>query len=108
MRICAHGGPNLEDFYFFLGYNTVVPPYVREGLFSRTLNYDDLLSQIRTPVLITHGLEDEIVLHTMGEHNASLIKHAKTSSFAATGHAPFWEAPERFNRELRDFAASLA
>jgi pimeloyl-ACP methyl ester carboxylesterase len=23
------------------------------------------------------------------------------------GHAPFWEAPERFNRELREFRASV-
>jgi len=53
------------------------------------------------PVLITHGIEDEIVLHTMSERHARLIQHAKTSSYADTGHATFWEAPERFNRELR-------
>lgn len=108
MRICAHGGPKPEDFYFFLGYNTIVPPYVREGLFSRTLNYDELLPTIRKPVLITHGVEDEIVLHTMSEHNARLMPHAKMSSYASTGHAPFWEAPERFNQELRAFASTLA
>jgi len=51
--------------------------------------------------LITHGIEDEIVLHTMSERHARLIQHAKTSSYADTGHATFWEAPERFNRELR-------
>lgn len=108
MRICAYGGPKPEDFYFFLGYNTVVPPYVREGLFSRTLNYDDLLSQIRKPVLITHGLKDEIVLPTMSEHHQRLIKHAATSSYAEVGHAPFWEAPDRFNQELRTFASTLS
>jgi pimeloyl-ACP methyl ester carboxylesterase len=85
----------------------VVPPYVRQDLFSRTLNYDDLLPQLRRPVLITHGTEDAIVLHTMSEHNARLLPRAIVSSYAETGHAPFWEAPERFNRELRDFAVAL-
>ena len=107
MRICAFGGPSVEDFYFFLGYNTIVPPYVRQGLFSRTLNYDNLLAQIRKPVQIVHGKEDEIVLHTMSDHIASLIPHAVRSSFSGIGHATFWEAPDRFNQELREFVESL-
>lgn len=108
LRICACGGPTEEDLYFFLGYNAIVPPYVREGLFSRTLDYDDALTQLRTPVLITHGAEDEIVLRTMAEHHARLIPHAQTSYYPGVGHAPFWEAPERFNGELRAFAATVA
>jgi pimeloyl-ACP methyl ester carboxylesterase len=108
VRLCAHGGPTPEDFYFFLGYNTAVPPHVREGLVSRTLTYDDLLSRIRRPVLITHGIEDKVVLHTMSEHHARLIPHATISSYADIGHSAFWKAPERFNRELRAFATSLA
>jgi non-heme chloroperoxidase len=107
MRICAYGGPQAEDYYFFLGYNTIVPPYVRQGLFSRTLNYDELLPTLRKPVLITHGVEDEIVLHSMSEHNARLLPKARFSSYANVGHAPFWEATERFNHELCEFAASL-
>ena len=43
----------------------------------------------------------------MADHNASIIPHAKTSYYSHVGHAPFWEAPDRFNAELRIFAASL-
>ena len=43
LQLCSHEPPKAEDLYGALGYNTIVPPYVRKGLFSRTLNYDDLL-----------------------------------------------------------------
>jgi non-heme chloroperoxidase len=49
-------------FYYTLGYNTIVPSYVRSGLLSRSLTNNDLLPTFKAPVLITHGQLDEIVL----------------------------------------------
>jgi non-heme chloroperoxidase len=96
-----------EDSYLVLGTAAAVPPRVRQGLLNRTLDYDGLLAELRTPVLISHGLEDAVILPAMADHNASTIPHAKTSYYAHVGHAPFWEDPDRFNAELRIFAASL-
>ena len=96
-----------EDSYLVLGTAAAAPPRVRQGLLSRTLDYDGLLAKLRTPVLISHGLEDEVILPTMADHNASIIPHAKTSYYSHAGHATFWEDPDRFNAELRIFAASL-
>jgi non-heme chloroperoxidase len=96
-----------EDSYIVLGTAAAAPPRVRQGLLNRTLEYDSLLAGLRTPVLITHGLEDEVILPAMGRHNASTIPHAQTSYYPHVGHAPFWEDPDRFNAELRTFAASL-
>jgi pimeloyl-ACP methyl ester carboxylesterase len=96
-----------EDSYVVLGTAAAAPPRVRQGLLTRTLDYDGLLAGLRTPVLITHGLEDEVVLPAMGEHHASTIPHAQTSYYPRVGHATFWEDPDRFNAELRTFAASL-
>ena len=31
LHLCVHDEPSAEDFYFFLGYNAIVPPYVREA-----------------------------------------------------------------------------
>jgi non-heme chloroperoxidase len=107
MRLCAHGGPSAEDEAFFLGYNTIVPPRVRQGLFSRTLVYDDLLASMELPVLITQGREDAIVLPTMSLHNATLLPQAQVSWYDGVGHAPFWESPERFDAELIAFARSI-
>lgn len=51
-----------SEFYYTLGYNTIVPPYVRSGLLSRSLTNNDLLPTFKAPVLITHGQLDKIVL----------------------------------------------
>ena len=107
MRLCVHQEPTPEDFYFFLGYNTIVPPYVRAGLFGRELNNDDLLPSLRKPVLITHGEADAILRLEIAKYHASVINQAQTSYYPQIGHAPFWEDAERFNHELRTFASSL-
>jgi pimeloyl-ACP methyl ester carboxylesterase len=95
------------DSYLMLGSAAAVPPGVRYALLNRTLQYDSLLAGLSTPVLITQGLEDEIALPTMAEHHASLIPHARTTYYPHVGHATFWEDPDRFNAELRAFAASV-
>lgn len=107
LRLCVHAEPTPEDAYFFLGYNVTVPPYVRQGLFSRTVSHDHLLPRLRKPVLITHGQADAIVLPAAAEQHAAAIPHAQLSLYPNVGHAPFWEEPERFNRELRTFVESL-
>lgn len=96
-----------EDFYLLLGAAASVPPRIRQELLSRTLDYDTLLAGLDAPVLITHGLEDEVILPAMAKHHASLIPNARTSYYPNVGHSTFWEDPDRFNSELRAFAASL-
>jgi pimeloyl-ACP methyl ester carboxylesterase len=103
IRITTATDPSPEDFYLTLGYNSTVPPHVRQYMLSRTLNHDDQMARLTTPVLITHGLADRIVLPTMSEHNAHLIPDATTSYYSGIGHAPFLEDPDRFNAELLAF-----
>lgn len=62
---------------------------------------------MRKPMLLSYGEQDAVVSLTMGEHIAGLAKHAKLSIYPNVGHAPFWEAPERFNRELLEFRESV-
>jgi pimeloyl-ACP methyl ester carboxylesterase len=106
-RLLTYDPQTPEDSYLVLGTAAAAPPRVRQGLLNRTLDYDGLLAGLRTPVLITHGLEDEVILPVSADHNASTIPHAQTSYYPHVGHAPFWESPDRFNAELRTFAASL-
>ena len=107
VRLCTRTEPEPQDFYATLGYNSVVPPHVRQDMLTRTVDYDDLFVGLNLPVLITHGLDDRIVLPAMSQHLAGLIPHARTSYYAGVGHTPFREDPQRFNAELRTFAASL-
>ena len=53
LRLFFAETPTDEELSLMLGYNVSVPPYVRKALFGRSLDNDDLLTQIRKPVLIT-------------------------------------------------------
>jgi pimeloyl-ACP methyl ester carboxylesterase len=96
-----------RDRYLAMGYNSMVPPHVRQALMSRTLSHDDLLERLTVPVLLVQGLDDQIVLPSMSEHNARLIPHARSCWYERVGHSPFLEVPDRFNADLRAFASSL-
>ena len=106
VRLCVHEDPSPEDFCFFLGCSTLVPPHVRQGMMSRDVDNDPVVRRMRKPMLLSYGDADDIV-PTMSRHVAGLAGHARLSIYPGVGHAPFWEAPERFNRELGDFRASV-
>jgi non-heme chloroperoxidase len=105
VRLCRADEPSDEDFYRAVGYNAVVPPAVRQALLNRTVDNDDVYAGLDLPVLITHGSLDRIVRPAMSEHLAAIIPNATTSRYEGVGHAPFLEAPKRFNDELLAFAA---
>lgn len=84
----------------------VAPPYVRDGLRSRTVTHDDELSAIDVPVSLTHGEEDAVVT-PQAARNADALDDAETSSYPDTGHTPFLERPDRFTRALREFALGV-
>jgi non-heme chloroperoxidase len=107
IRICASIDLEPEEFLAVLGYNSVVPPRVRQAMLSRTVDHDDLYARLSTPLLITHGLEDRVILPAMSEQLVRLAPQAQESFYAGVGHAPFRESTERFNTELRAFATSL-
>jgi non-heme chloroperoxidase len=106
LRIVCYDPLPPADLYTMLGFNAIVPPHVREGLFSRTLDNDDVLSRLRAPVLVTHGRDDRCVLPAAAEQHAALIPNATLSLYPQMGHAPHWEDAARFNREIRELAAS--
>jgi non-heme chloroperoxidase len=107
LRLCVYQEPTAEDLYFFLGYNAIVPPHVRQGLFARNLNNDSIIEKMSKPMLLSYSEQDAIVLFSMGQHIAGLARHARVSIYQNVGHALCWEAPLRFNRELREFRESV-
>ena len=107
LRMCFAQEPSAADLYLMVGYNLSVPPYVRQALFSRSFDNDDLLPKIRKPVLITHGADDAIVkLSAVDQHKAGMA-HAQIHRMANAGHACFWDDAASFNRRLQAFSESL-
>jgi len=103
LRMCFVSEPSAADLYLMLGYNVAVPPYVRQALFSRAFDNDDLLKSLRTPVLITHGSDDAIVRTAVVHQHAELIPDTEVDIISGAGHAPFFERAELFNDRLASF-----
>lgn len=102
IRLYFRDPPSPDDLYFLLGCSVLVPPHVREAMFTRNVDNDRVVRALEKPMLLSYGEQDRIV-PTMSRHIAGLASHAQLSLYPDAGHAPFWEAPQRFNRELRAF-----
>jgi pimeloyl-ACP methyl ester carboxylesterase len=107
IRLCVAGELAPEELYLMLGFNVSVPPYVRQGLFSRVVDNTDVLSAIRKPVLITHGNEDKVVKPTAADQHKAALPQAELHMVDRAGHAPFWDDPAGFNARQRAFCESL-
>lgn len=108
LRMCFAREPSATDLYTMLGYNLSVPPYVRQALFSRAFDNDDLLPTVRKPVLITHGADDAIVRRAVVEQHRAKLSHAQVHVMQGAGHAPFWDDAETFNQRLAEFSTTVA
>jgi pimeloyl-ACP methyl ester carboxylesterase len=108
LRMCFVTEPSSAELYLMLGYNVLVPPFVRQALFSRAFDNDDLLPTLRSPVLITHGAQDAIVSRAVVDQHRALIPHAQVDIMSGAGHAPFWDDAPSFNRRLASFCESVS
>jgi len=106
LRLCFSSELQPEEYFLMLGWSLSVPPYVRQGLLTRSIDNDDLLPRLRKPVLITHGAADAVVKTEVIDQQMKRIGSARIE-LMPTGHGCFWDDAERYNRQLREFATSL-
>jgi pimeloyl-ACP methyl ester carboxylesterase len=107
LRLCFAQNLSTEDRYRMLGYSVSVPPYVRQALFSRSFDNDDLLPRLRKPVLITHGTDDAVVKSAVIDQQMVRITSARIRMMANAGHACFWNDAAAYNRCLQEFVEAL-
>jgi pimeloyl-ACP methyl ester carboxylesterase len=103
VHVCLPGA-SPEDRESALAAMMVVPPDVRAALVSRELDFAAVLEGLTIPVLVSHSRADAVVLPAMSEYILAHCRTATASWFDGIGHAPFLEAPERFDAELAAFA----
>ena len=107
LRLCFARELAPEELYGMLGYNVSVPPYVRQGLFARVVDNDDLLPKLRKPILVTHGTRDAVVTPSIVEQHRSAMPRAEIHLMPGAGHGAFWDDPASFNDRLSAFCDSL-
>ena len=105
LQLCTAEPQPAAAFEEALAYNMLCPPHVRRAIQRRIVDYDHVLAALGKPALFSHGLAESLVRPAMAEHAAALVAKSRLSLYEGVGHAPFLEAPERFNRELGAFAA---
>jgi len=71
------------------------------------IDWRDLLPFIDRPALIAVGAKDPQAPAPAADASAKLMPDARVTVFAESGHCPFIEEPEAFNREVDAFLARL-
>jgi pimeloyl-ACP methyl ester carboxylesterase len=70
-------------------------------------DFREALGRIRQPMLVVHGAHSHLYGADTAEHIVAALPNGRGLQFDRSGHSPHLEQPERFNRALSDFAASL-
>lgn len=102
-RACFASPPSPEEIEVMLCAAAMTPSAVRAALGGRPAEYGEVLRGLRTPTLVIHGAEDRVVMPATGRYTAETVRDARLLVYDGAGHAPFWEAPDRFNADLGAF-----
>jgi len=96
-------GHDAQQWEVAFGSAMMVAPEIRQAMFSRILDNDDVLARVRVPTLVVQGANDALVQMASAQHIAKTIPGAKLLVYDKAGHAPHLEAPARFNRDIAEF-----
>ena len=99
--------PRTGEFDHMVAATRMTTPEQRGWMRQRALDYDDLISGIDIPVLVTHGDSDTVVLPMLATALHEAIPSSQLALYEGAGHAPFRDDPERFCRELLAFVSSV-
>ncbi len=109
LRVCFATPPTPAEFETMLTVNAMVPLAVQHGI-GRIHNegLDRAFAAVRVPTLVTHGEKDRLVARAMADFAVKNIPGAQLSLYDRAGHSPFFEDPQRFNRELAQLVTRAA
>lgn len=89
-----------------MGWSMLTPPAVRGHLINRAEDFLPEVEAFSKPLLVTFGAADTVVLPAMAKLIKERCPSATLSEYPKTGHVPFLEDSQRFNRELGELARS--
>lgn len=86
--------------------NMRVSPLVRRALFASGWDFQPVFENLNKPLLAIHGVEDVVVAPLTGITASEIAPKGDLRLYENAGHAPFLEAPDRFNQDLTEFATT--
>ena len=99
--------PDEETKEWWIRESMLTPTSAMVAFWTSMVAHDwrELLPRISVPVLLCYGRSDNALYPTkVGEHLSGQIPDSELVEFSESGHSPFWEEPEKFNREVARFA----
>jgi len=108
---CFKGGeaPDEETKEWWIRESMLTPTGVTVAFWASMVAHDwrELLPRIPVPVLLCYGRAQNALFPTeIGQHLDGRIPESELVEFGESGHSPFWEEPEKFNREVARFAST--
>src|SRR5260370_8754496 len=100
---CFATKPEAGTFEQMLVVAGKMPLVVTQGLLNVSGEVLDAAFAKSGPMLVTYGAKDLLFQSTMSTRMQALNQEAQISLYPESGHAPFYDEPDRFNRELAAF-----
>lgn len=109
LSLCFHTQPDASTFERLLANAAMASWEMQSAVQSMTVAAAEGLGKVRVPVLLIYGAQDALVQAkpTMARA-AALDPRVQNKLYENSGHAPFIEEPDRFNRDLAAFVAAVA
>ena len=98
--------PDMAEIMF--ATNQMLPTYARRAMVDQNLQNDDLIAKLTVPVVLLAGDKDASQPAAVLAAVAGKLAHGRLVLVPDAGHATFIDAPDIFERELRQFAAATA
>lgn len=104
-----HHPPTERDLEWMVAESSKLPTGALSAiLFDQTVqDYRDVLQAIDVPTLICWGQHDQLLPVTGAPYMRDHIAGARLELFEDSGHCPFLEESERFNKVVLDFLDAL-
>lgn len=109
LALCFRRRPDSATFERLLANAALASWDMQTAVQSMSVAAAEGLGKARVPVLLLYGAQDALVQAGPAIARAKAINpRVRSIVYAGSGHAPFMEEPERFNRDLAAFMQSLA
>jgi len=108
LALCFATQPDIETFQRLLASAAMASATMQNAVLGMSLDAPKGLGQMHKPMLVIYGARDALVQAEPSFNRAKALNPRALGKFYAdSGHAPFVEEPERFNRDVADFVNGL-
>ncbi|MCD9030208.1 alpha/beta hydrolase [Luteimonas sp. Y-2-2-4F] len=108
LALCFRTPPDAPTFQRLIANAALASSTMQTAVHSMALDAPAGLGAMRKPLLLLYGAQDALVRAEPSIARAKALNpHARSVLYPESGHAPFLEEADRFDRDLADFVDGL-